>query len=97
LRPDISHRQANPDVALTNQGMTGKSFSFENLPADNAVPDVRFGPMTVEFRRSGPTDADIMEQGGLLQKIQVNSRLIQFAGRLQGFSRHQAAVFKNNL
>ena len=97
LGDDVVNCQADADMPLADQGMPGEPFSLKDLPADDAVTDVRLRAMAAEPGGGSAADADVMEQCGLLDELPVDVPPPKRVGNPEGLGGHEPAVVEDDI
>ena len=79
-------------MPLADQAMSGQALSFQKRPSQISVADVGKVSGAAQFWRFRHEDADIVQHGRFLEKIQIQIPALEAAGDCNGFLRHQPAV-----
>lgn len=98
LRPNGCSAEADTDMPLTDQGVAGPAFGFEEFAAFVTVRQVREIAMTTDGRSMDKSDANVVEKGRFFNKGEIDA----FAGgkttgHRQGLDCDRLAVGKKNL
>ena len=81
-------------MAFADSGMTGKAFLTKHTTAYHAVTEVWLVTQTMNARGVAPADANIVEHGGLFDKLTVYAQLWMAVTNLQAYIGHLTAMVK---
>ena len=81
-------------MAFTDSGMTGITFLTKHSATYHAVTQVWCVALTMDARSIAPADADIVEHGGLFDKLTVYAQLGMAVADLQAHIGHLTAMVK---
>ena len=81
-------------MSFADSGMTGKAFLTKHTTAYHAVTEVWLVTQTMNARGITPADANIVEHGGLFDKLTVYAQLWMAVTNLQAYIGHLTAMVK---
>jgi len=93
LPNDVLSRQAHADVPFANHRMFPISFTFKNLPPQDAMTEIGGGSPAPESRGTGPDDTDIVKESRLFDKLQCAPVKSLGNGNRKRLTGNETAVF----
>lgn len=97
LLHDFRSCQSGSRMTLANAGMAWQILGTKHLRAQQSMAYVRFRTITLDARRIGFHDADVMQHRRLKQKVTIQIKLRMCLGYIQRLPRHSIAMAQKDV
>ena len=96
LAVDVRNAQPQAYVAFANPAVAFQADAFEKIPAQIAVADIGVNSGASQRGRARQPHADVVQQGGLIDKGRIRMSVCKIAGNSHRLSGHLTAMMNQN-